>query len=173
MTRTVVSDAPEELLEALPSSSNAQESSAALFTVSRNVPGETLSKLVEHFQNFPSTAIGCLTNGSEDGAGPYRLSYALHKSPQSVLEMVVPFRSSIAGTPKIALGREVGHLDKRVYDGEWAGDAATAAEDLPEALKQLECGVLHFPKPTAAKTPSAGPNPCRKSSTSQTSNLKA
>jgi hypothetical protein len=142
MTRTVVSDAPEELLEALPSSSNAQESSAALFTVSRNVPGETLSKLVEHFQNFPSTAIGCLTNGSEDGAGPYRLSYALHKSPQSVLEMVVPFRSSIAGTPKIALGREVGHLDKRVYDGEWAGDAATAAEDLPEALKQLEYEFL-------------------------------
>lgn len=147
MTRSVVTDSPEELLQALPAVNHAKDSSAALFTISRNVPSPVLSKLVEHFQNFPSNAIGCLTTGSEEGAAPYTLSYALHKSPQSTLEMVVPFRSSIAGTPKIALGREVGRLKARTYDGEWAGDAAVEAESLPLALQQLEyvaCFELFF-----------------------------
>lgn len=142
MTRTTTSNSPEELLQALPSLAHATDSSAALFTISRNVPSYILSKLVSHFQDFPSTAIGCLTTGSETGSAPYTLSYALHKSPQSMLEMAVPFRSEIAGTPKIALGREVGRLEHRVYDGEWAGDAAMAASPLPEALEGLEYGTI-------------------------------
>lgn len=138
MTRTSISSSPEELLKALPSASHAAESTAALFTVSRNMPANILGKLVSHFQDFPSTAIGCLTTGSEDGSAPYSLSYALHKSPQSTLEMVIPFRSDIAGTPKIALGREAGRLEHRMYDGEWAGEAAVDSSPLPEALAHLE-----------------------------------
>jgi hypothetical protein len=110
-----------------------------MFTVSRNVPQSSLSKLVKHFQDFPSKAIGCLAYGHEDGSGPYSLSYAIHKSSDAQLELVVPFRSDITGVPKISLGREVSRKEKKVYDAEWAsGDDSIMAEGLPEELQNLE-----------------------------------
>lgn len=137
-TRTFVFDTDEALLEALPSVKEANQSTLVLFAISRNVPAPTLSKLVQHFQDYPTKAIGCLSYGDEGGRAPYTLSYALHKATGNTLEMAVPFRSIISGTPKISLGREVSRLEKNVRNTEWAGDASIPAELLPPELRVLE-----------------------------------
>lgn len=140
--KTVVSSNADDLLSALPQPEHHQDSNAAIFSISRSVPGSVLGTLVKHFQDFPVTAIGCLTHGNEDGSAPYSLSYAIHKSRQNQLELVVPFRSNIKGIPKTALGREVSRREKKVHDAEWAGDDSVVAEDLPEELQSLECVFL-------------------------------
>lgn len=133
---------PEELLASLPPAQDANGSSAALFTLSRNTPPNVLSKLVEHFQGLPARAIGCLSYGAEDGSAPYGMAYALHRPPRHTLEMVVPFRSTIAGTKKIALGREVHKLEKSMGSPDFAGDGAVVPDELPEELVGLEYAVL-------------------------------
>ena len=136
-TRTIVADSPETLVAGLPSIQQAKDSSLALFSVSRNVPASSLSKLVKHFQDLPSKAVGCLSYGNEEGTSPYTLAYALYTPSSSHLEVVVPFRSVIAGTSKVILGREVSQIEKHVENAEWAGDASVAAELLPEELRGL------------------------------------
>lgn len=117
-----------------------ETNSVALYTLSRNLPREALSTIVQHFQNLNSKAIGCVSHGSEDGSGPFSLSYAIHQPPQNRLELAIPFRSEISGTPKIALGREVVHsrLQRDISSAEWAGDASVAAEEVPKELQGIK-----------------------------------
>jgi hypothetical protein len=106
-----------------------------------------MSALVKRFQDLPVPAIGCLSLGSDGNSGPYSLSYAFHESPSDRLEMIVPFRSTIQGTPKISLGREVARMEKRLETMEWAGDDSVVPEQLPEDLRNLEY-VFCFPVET-------------------------
>jgi hypothetical protein len=136
--RTVVSNEPEDLLQAIPSKKSAAQSNIAIFNISRNIPSSALSALVKRFQDLPLPTIGCLSLGNDGQNGPYLLSYALHESPNNYLEMAVPFRSTIQGTPKIAVGREVARMGKRLESTEWAGDESVIPDQLPEELRMLE-----------------------------------
>lgn len=137
-SRTVITDTPEDLLSALPSDETMSKSNMAVFTLSRNIPREPLSALVKRFQDLPVPAIGCLSLGNDGNSGPFSLSYAFHESPNDKLEMVVPFRSNIQGTPKTAVGREVARTEKRLETMEWAGDDSVVPDKLPEELSTLE-----------------------------------
>lgn len=137
-SRTLVTNDPEKLVKALPSDAIISKSALALFTISRNVPRDSLSALVKRFQGLPIPAIGCLSLGSDGSSGPYSISYAFHQPPDDRLEMIVPFRSTIQGTPKIALGREVGRMERRLETMEWAGDDSVVPDELPEELRSLE-----------------------------------
>lgn len=136
--RTLVTDKAEDLLQAVPSNETLSKSNIALFTISRNVPRDALSALVNRFQSLPMPAIGCLSLGSDGNSGPYSLSYAFHEAPDDRLEMIVPFRSTIKGTPKISLGREIGRMAKKPETMEWAGDDSVRPEGLPRDLSSLE-----------------------------------
>lgn len=151
--KTIISMNAETLLEDLPVlKQDPDNTTAVLFNISRNTPPNVLSPLVKSFQDLPFPAIGCLSHGHDGSNPPYMLSYALHKASDSVLEMVVPFRSSIKGTPKIALGREVSQLEKNVHSTEWAGDSAVVPEALPEELRKLRYVTLsHALVPRLAK----------------------
>lgn len=133
-----MADSTHDLFAGLPTADATSDGNVALFTVSRNVPAESLGRIVKHFQDLNPRAIGSLSYAREDGSSPMVLSYALHRSPQNALELVVPFRSSIAGIPKIALGREVSRMAKKVHDAEWAGDSSVEPEALPDELARLE-----------------------------------
>ncbi|KAK9894761.1 hypothetical protein P389DRAFT_198040 [Cystobasidium minutum MCA 4210] len=135
--RTLVTDNAQDLLKAVPSDESISKCNVALFTISRNVPRDALSGLVDRFQNMPMPAIGCLSLGSDGNSGPYSLSYAFHESPSDRLEMIVPFRSTITGTPKISVGREVGRMEKRPETMEWAGDDSVVPSKLPSDLASL------------------------------------
>lgn len=142
-TRTTYSNDANDLLEALPQQATAAASDAVtLFSISRNTPPKVLQSLFEAFQKSPGFSIGCLSYGPEDNSERlYSLSYATHTSSKGSLELCVPFRSTLTGIPKIALGREVRRRDASSddpIDMQWAGDAALVSEKLPEDLRGLE-----------------------------------
>lgn len=139
--KTVSTTSIDILLEALPDETQTRSVDTTLFTLSRNIPAPTLSALFARINSLPGIAIGCLSHSAEDSKEPYTLAYASHTPEQGSLQLCVPFRSTLKGLPKIALGREVqrSKMDSNEpIDMEWAGDTSAAADPLPEALQGLQ-----------------------------------
>lgn len=162
--RTLISSSPDQLLESCKSSLRLPSVSAAdappppsviLFTLSKNLPPETLTAATRYLRTQCDQAVGCLSDpfGSSSTDETFSASLAWWTPLADERCRILPFRSTIAARPAIALGREIIPSQDRTKDeaglehfaaGEgkstkwsdiWARDNVSG--EVPEALQDL------------------------------------
>jgi hypothetical protein len=144
-TAVTLSSSSAEALEAaavaqLSKHSNASHVFAAL---SKSLPEKTLSSTVSLLREHHPSFLGCLCDSILDApfqepllAHTVSLAFYEPSSSSKGAHTVVPFKSTIVGKPKIALGREI------KPDMDYSRDAKAPGSDLTSLYPQEDWGKL-------------------------------